>query len=115
MNGLTIGERVKNIREQNNLTQEEIGEYLEVDQSLISRCEKNERNFSLGMLEKLSDLFGCTLDCFLEENIDVKPIAMAFRAQTKSSDDLKTIAVINRIAKNLAFMDRLLEEWEIEF
>lgn len=103
-----IGENIKTLREQSGFTQSNLAKYLQVDQSLISKIEKNERPVTSDMLEKLSALFGVTTDSFNGESIPTNRISFALRANEINEDDLEAISSINRIALNLNFMTRLL-------
>lgn len=103
-----IGENIRSLREQSGFTQSNLARYLQVDQSLISKIEKNERPITSDMLEKLSALFGVTTESFDGESVPVNRIVFALRASEIREDDLETISVINRIAMNLKFMTRLL-------
>jgi transcriptional regulator with XRE-family HTH domain len=105
-----IGKRFNELREGSQFTQSQIAEYLGVDQSYISKCEKNERQFSTDVLEKAAELFGCTIDYFIDESSEFKPMPIALRAKKMDKEDLKSIAVMNKIALNLRFMEGLLEE-----
>jgi transcriptional regulator with XRE-family HTH domain len=108
INNKMIGEKFRKLREANNLTQGQIAEYLAVDQSMISRYEQDERQFSITMLEKISDLFGCSVEYFLSDD-GYDPVPFSLRADHIQAEDLETIAVINRIALNLRMMKDLLE------
>ncbi len=103
-----IGENIKALREQSGFTQSNIAKYLQVDQSLISKIEKNERPITSDMLEKLSALFGVTTESFNGESIPTNRVLFTLRASEINEDDLETISAINRIAMNLNFMTRLL-------
>ena len=94
---------MKEMRTQAGFNQSVIAEYLQVDQSLISKIEKGEREPSTDVLKKLAELFGCRLSAFLSEEEDVSCL------NGMSGEDLKSIAVINRIALNLENMQRNLE------
>lgn len=103
-----VGERIKNLREASGLTQHQIADYLGMDQSLLSRVEKNERQMNLEALDKLTNLFGCSIqynDAISEERA---PLKFAFRASEISSEDFETLAAINKIALNLSAMNLLL-------
>jgi transcriptional regulator with XRE-family HTH domain len=104
-----IGKRFNELRNRSGLTQSQIAEFLDVDQSYISKCEKNERQFSVDILEKAAELFGCTLEYFTDESSEFKLMPMALRARSVDVEDLKTIAAINKIALNLRFMEGLLK------
>ncbi len=103
--GEDLGRRFSRIRTQSGLTQSQLAEYLKVDQSYVSRCEKNERQFSADVLEKAACLFGCCC-CYLHGDVAepvLHPLKMPVRDVT--GEDLETIAMINRIAINLYFME----------
>ena len=103
-----IGENIKALREQSGFTQSNLAKYLNVDQSLISKIEKNQRSMTSDMLDKLSALFGVTSESFRQESIPANQISFALRASEINEDDLEIISAINRIALNLNFMTQLL-------
>lgn len=103
------GKRFSELRDRSGFTQSMVAEYLDVDQSYISKCEKNERQFSTDVLEKAAELFGCTMDYFVNESCEFVQIPIALRAKNITTEDLDTIAAMNKIALNLRFMEDLLE------
>jgi transcriptional regulator with XRE-family HTH domain len=105
---LRIGENIKALREQSGFTQSNLAKYLNVDQSLISKIEKNERSITSDMLDRLATLFGVTAESFYQETIPANQISFALRASEINEDDLETISAINRIALNSNFMTKLL-------
>lgn len=102
-----LGKRIKEIRENNNFSQSNIAAFLEVDQSLISKAEKDERSLTSDMIEKLATLFGVQPKEFMSED-PVDPLAYAFRASEMTAEDINTIYAINRIALNSKFLSHLL-------
>lgn len=104
-----IGENLKTLREKMGLNQRNIAEFLNVDQSLISKIEKGERNISADMLEKLSNLYGIQIDEIEREQVNMSDLSFAFRASDLSASDIEAISMINRIALNVEFMDKILE------
>lgn len=109
MERLSIGSKIKELRTQAGFNQSIIAEYLQVDQSLISKIEKGEREASTDVLKKLAELFGCKVSAFLNQEEDILCLNVAFRTNGMSSEDLNSIAVINRIALNLENMQQMLE------
>ena len=109
INNDLIGRKFHDLRAQSSLSQGQIAEYLKVDQSYISKFEKNERQFSIDILEKAADLFGCPINYLTDENSTFSPLPFALRANSVTTDDLETIAVINKLALNLKFMEQLLK------
>lgn len=53
-----IRENFKILRKQINITQEQMAEYLSLEQSNISKFESGERTISVSNLEKACSLFG---------------------------------------------------------
>jgi transcriptional regulator with XRE-family HTH domain len=54
--------RIKDLREDRDLTQKQIAEYLMCDQSLYSKYEREERAFPLELAIKLADFYKVTVD-----------------------------------------------------
>ena len=109
LNSETVGQRFYELREKSGFSQSQIATYLQVDQSYISKCEKGQRNFSLDILEKAANLFGCPIDYFTDEDSEFTPLPTALRADSVEVEDLETIAAVNKIALNLRYMESLLE------
>jgi transcriptional regulator with XRE-family HTH domain len=104
-----VGKRFNELRRTSGLTQSQMAEYLQVDQSYISKCEKNERQFSTDILEKAASLFGCSIDYFTDEGAEFSPVPFALRAKSVTAEDLGTITAMNKIALNLRYMEDLLK------
>lgn len=54
--------RIKDLREDNDLTQKDIARILMCDQSLYSKYERGERDIPLILLIKLADYYNTSLD-----------------------------------------------------
>ena len=104
-----VSKRFSELRKKSGFTQSIVAEYLEVDQSYISKCEKGERQFSVDILDKAAELFGCTMDYFVNETSEFSQMPIALRAKSVNIEDLGTIAAMNKIALNLRFMESLIE------
>lgn len=110
---MNIGERLKELRIKSNYTQLNIAEFLGVDQSLISKVEKNERVLTSNMLEKLASLYGLQLQDLLNST-NAQPLSYAFRSSDMTNEDIKIISTINSIALNSVFLENLLNKKEGE-
>ena len=108
LNFESVGKKFSELRNKSGYTQSMVAEYLDVDQSYISKCEKGERQFSADIIEKAAELFGCTVDYFVKESGQFVEMPIALRAKSVTTEDLNTIAAINKIALNLRFMEGLL-------
>ena len=54
--------RIKDLREDNDLTQKQISAFLMCDQSLYSKYERGERSIPLELIIKLADFYEVSLD-----------------------------------------------------
>lgn len=109
INLIEIGKRIKSLREGSKLTQTKIAEYLSLDQSMIAKMEKGERNITSDVIEKLSALFCCTVDYILFGENQGQNCTVSFRTSNLTSGDLKSLAIINKIVLNQFEMDKILE------
>lgn len=57
-----LGEKIKQLREQQNLTQFELAELVGVHQTKISHCETGARGVSIRLVEKLASVLGTSSD-----------------------------------------------------
>lgn len=57
--------RIKSLREENDITQEELARKLGKSKGIISLYEKEDRKPSLEILLKLAEIFNCSIDYIL--------------------------------------------------
>jgi len=107
---VTIGNKIKVLREKAGLSQTHIAQFLGIDQSTVSKCEKGERQFQVDHLERLGNLFGVSLGDLMNEDLPVAHLQIAFRADGLLVEDLNAIADIQKIAMNLDRMLAILRE-----
>lgn len=65
--------RIRDLREDNDLKQKDLAEYLICDQSLYSKYERGERPLPLEYAEKLADYYGVSVDYLLGRTNNKKP------------------------------------------
>ncbi len=61
-----IGKKLKKLREELNLTQEELGKLLGLSKATIAQYENDRRQPDLKTLKKICEFFGVSADYFLE-------------------------------------------------
>jgi transcriptional regulator with XRE-family HTH domain len=54
--------KIRDVREDKDLTQKQIAEYLMCDQSLYSKYERGERDIPLNLIVKLADYYDVSVD-----------------------------------------------------
>ena len=57
--------RIRDLREDKDLKQKEVADYLMCDQSLYSKYERGERLLPLELADKLADFYGVSVDYLL--------------------------------------------------
>lgn len=67
---MTLGEKIKKLRVEKQMTQKELSDEMNVTYQTISKWEKDENEPDVATLRKLAKIFGCTLDYLLKENED---------------------------------------------
>ena len=64
---------IKNLREDNDLTQSEISKLLNISQVAYSYYELNKRNIPLELLSKLADYYNTSIDYLVYRTDEIKP------------------------------------------
>jgi len=106
---VNVGDRVNRLRKGAGLTQQNVAEFLGVDQTYISKCESGERQFSALILDKLATLLGCELSCLVDGAVEADSLNVSYRSDSLLVSDYEVVSDINRIALNLKQMRRWLE------
>ena len=73
---MTLGQKIKKLRIENNLTQKDLADRLYVTFQTVSKWENDENEPDVATLRELAKLFDCSLDYLLSEDdkvIEVEP------------------------------------------
>ena len=65
--------RIKDLREDKDLTQKQVADFLICDQSLYSKYERGERPLPLDLAAKLADFYGVSVDYLLSRTNNATP------------------------------------------
>ena len=68
---MSFGNNLKKIRQENNLTQEELAKKINTSRSNIANYENDKNMPSIDILNKLSETFNCSIDYLLGKS-DIK-------------------------------------------
>jgi len=102
-----IGNRLKQLRKQHNITQRQIADFLEISQSQYAKIESGDRNLKLTKLTKLCDLYNVPEEYIIYG--EGKPNEDKLTFKGCKGLNLKTLARMNKIIKNLDEMRALYE------
>ncbi len=103
-----LGDRLKRLRLEKKLTQEELGKKINVTKVSISGYENGNRTPDTETLQKLADFFNVTTDYLLGRTDDPNP-------PESDNEELGTLARINQLIKEygieqMGFFD--IEKWK---
>ncbi len=71
---MKVAERIRNLREDRDLTQTDIADYLHTSQTVYSRYERNERSLPIEMLYELCEFYKVSADYILGRTDNPKVI-----------------------------------------
>ncbi len=69
---MTFGEKLSQLRKENNYTQEQFGELLKVSRQTVSKWESDIAYPETDKLIKIGELFGCSMDYLLKNEVTDK-------------------------------------------
>lgn len=95
-----IGEKIKNIRESQQLTVEEVAERTGLNREQIQRIENNTDFPSLAPLIKIARVLGVRLGTFLDDQTELGPVI----SRKKIADDASGINFSNNAMQNRKHM-----------
>ncbi|OUO38133.1 hypothetical protein B5F83_02575 [Muribaculum sp. An289] len=106
-----IAENIKQLREVNGFSQDNIADFLGINHSIYSDYEVGKQELPLDLMERLADLYGCEVWSLYEDDIDMtKAMSTSpFKISDLSPEDMSQIADFKRIVRNYTKMEILLE------
>lgn len=106
---MNFGEILKKIRQDNNLTQEELAKKIDTSRSNIANYENNKNMPSIEILDKLSKLFNCSTDYLLgksdirnPEKVNINDADVAFASGVKALNETNKMIIKNTLEALLA-------------
>lgn len=84
---MLFSEKLKMLRKENNLTQEELSEKINVSRQAITKWESGEGIADIENLKQISDLFNISIDELVKEDLEVE------RKETKQYKMIKEIEI----------------------
>lgn len=103
---INVGRNIKSLRGKSSLNQRQIAEFLDLDQSVVSKIEKGERNISASLVDRLANLFCCPVSYILCGNEDLN-CRVDYRSNLIKKEDLEALSLINKLVLNQFEMDRI--------
>jgi len=91
---MNIGEKIKFLRSDNNLTQKELANKLHVSSQAISNWELNKGFPDISNLIRISDMFNISLDEIIKEDNDLKENLLEGKIERNVNLVLSSIAAV---------------------
>jgi Zn-dependent peptidase ImmA (M78 family)/DNA-binding XRE family transcriptional regulator len=108
-----IGKKIKQLREINGYTQEEISRLIGIDRSKLSQVENGKLGVSNEELYRIGRFFGQHLEYFFEEEVSPTENILLFRAKGNlSEEDFVHVKECQDIAMNFTELEELVFEEE---
>ena len=111
----TIGDRLKNLRKENKLTQKDMAEKLGIHPNTISMYEKGNRNIPSTMIKKISDTFNVSTDYLLRGEEKKKKQEFSSLDESLLNDENYLNLTLKNMIKDsqmVAFQD--YKSWSVE-
>lgn len=106
---MSFGNNLKKIRQENEMTQEELAKKINTSRSNIANYENDKNMPSIEILNKLSEIFNCSIDYLLgksdvrnPEKIDENKLNIAFSSGFDGLNDTNKNIISATIAGLLA-------------
>ena len=99
--------RLKDLRKESKITQEQLANFLGVDQSMVTKIENGTRSLNVTLIDKICSLFGCSERYLMGEDDAYIPLNFAFRSNGIQTEDLEGIAAVNKIVMNIRYMNEV--------
>lgn len=105
--------RIKFLREEAGMTQQELADKLNGAKSTIAMYEKGDRKPSLEVLVKLSEIFNCSIDYILyktnirnAEKVNIDEADIAFASGVKALNETNKMIIKNTLEALLAKQEK---------
>ena len=92
---MTLGEKIKNLRNNNNITQEKLSKMLNINRNNLSRIETDKSAPTSDILYNLAKIFNISIDTLLEIN----------KIEENSLQKKEKISKITKYCNNLSLQE----------
>ncbi len=112
---LKIGEKIKELRKAQDVTQEKLADYLNISYQAVSKWENNLALPDLSLIPALSNFFGVTSDYLLDISLDnkseiIENVLKEARSYTHTGEITKSIAIIEEALQTYPNEHKLLSD-----
>lgn len=100
---MNVGERIRKIRKNNELTMNDLALKLDISQSYLSKIERGDTKASVDLVEKICSIVGISLGVFFNDDKDLPPdlqkwLSLGKKLTAKQRESL--IQIIDTLKEN---------------
>ena len=99
---MSLGEKLAKLRKDNNYTQEQLADILGVSRQSVSKWESDVAYPETDKLIKLGELYNCSMDYLLKDDVEEKPV-------TEATSDAKPASFMTELFSLLGFNNGYFE------
>jgi transcriptional regulator with XRE-family HTH domain len=108
-----LGNKIKALRKELNLSQDELAEKINIDGRQISRYENDKMNPSIDVLIKLADAFNISVDYLLFDDIPKKPLRQKYTYIIEKLESIENMSNEDQQAFTI-FLDSIYAKYKLK-
>jgi transcriptional regulator with XRE-family HTH domain len=107
-----LGQKLKEIRKDKNISQDELAEKIGIDGRQISRYENDKMSPSIEVLIKIADTFNISVDYLLFDNIPRKPLRQNYYSIIEKLESIENMSPDDQKAF-IIFLDSIAAKYKM--
>lgn len=108
-----LGSKIKSLRKERNLSQDELAEKINIDGRQISRYENDKMNPSIDVLIKLAEAFNISVDYLLFSDIPKKPLRQKYTSIIEKLELIENMSNEDQQAF-MIFLDSIYAKYQMK-
>lgn len=108
-----IGRKIKELRTNHRISQEQMAEVLDTTRQRYSRLENGQVDISFVLIKKIADYFGVSTTEITSVEREEKELVMFFREKNTSEDIVNSVAKIEEILKVFHAHEKLYYQMKV--
>lgn len=108
-----IGSRIKELRSNHKISQEQMAEVLDTTRQRYSRLEKGQVDISYVMIKKIADYFGVSVSDITSAGLEKKELITFFREKNTSEDVVSKVSKIEEILRVFHAHEKLYHQMRV--
>ena len=108
-----LGNKIKELRKDRNISQDELAEKINIDGRQISRYENDKMNPSIEVLIKIAEAFNISIDYLLFDDIPKKPLKQKYFSIINKLETIENLSNEDQQAF-IIFLDSIAAKYKMK-